>query len=155
MLVEQLIVLNKHIENYDSTIKELFPAHRDAAIFSSFPGAGEVLAPRLLAAFGSDRDRFKDAVDIQNYSGIAPVTVQSGNKCLVRWRWACPKFLRQSFHEYAGESRKYSLWATAYYDKKRKQGQSHNSAIRSLGGCPRMPFLPKLFRFIKKISSEY
>lgn len=79
MLVEQLIVLNKHIENYDSTIKKLFPAHQDSAIFSSFPRAGEVLAPRLLAAFGSDRDRFKDAVDLQNYSGIAPVTVQSGN----------------------------------------------------------------------------
>lgn len=132
MLVEQLLILNKHIEIYDSTIKKLFPDHQDSEIFSSFPGAGDVLAPRLLAAFGSDRDRFKNAVDLQNYSGIAPVTVQSGNKRLVRWRWSCPKFLRQSFHEYAGESRKYSIWASAYYDKKRQQGKSHNSAVRSL-----------------------
>lgn len=132
MLAGMLLELNKHIANYDNTIKELFPAHQDSYIFSGLPGAGEVLSPRLLAAFGSDRDRFKDAVDIQNYSGIAPVTVQSGKHCLVRWRWACPKFLRQSFHEFAGESRKHSLWASAYYDKKRQQGKTHNTAIRSL-----------------------
>jgi len=132
MLVGQLMVLNQHIENYDDTIKKLFPNHKDAEIFSSLPGAGEILAPRLLAAFGSDRDRFKEAVDLQNYSGIAPVTVQSGKQCLVRWRWACPKFLRQSFHEFAGESRKHSIWASAYYDKKRQQGKTHNAAVRSL-----------------------
>jgi transposase len=87
------------------------------SIFASLPGAGAVLAPRLLAAFGSDRDRFKSPKEVQNYSGIAPVTVQRGKKRLVRWRWACPKFIRQSFHEFAGESRKYSIWASAFYEK--------------------------------------
>ncbi len=132
MLVAQILELIKHIDSYDTAIKSLFPDHPDAEIFLSLPGAGEVLAPRLLSAFGSDRDRFAEAVDIQNYSGIAPVTIQSGKHCLVRWRWACPKFLRQSFHEFAGESRKHSIWASAYYDKKRSEGKSHNSAVRSL-----------------------
>lgn len=132
MLVDQLLKLNKHIEHYDTTINDLFPTHPDAEIFSGLPGAGAVLAPRLLSAFGSDRDRFNEPLDLQNYSGISPVTVQSGNKRLVRWRWACPKFLRQSFHEFAGESRKHSLWASAYYDKKRQEGKTHNSAVRSL-----------------------
>ncbi len=71
-------------------------------------------------------------MDVQNYCAIAPVTVQSGKKRLVRWRWLCPKFLRQSFHEFAGESRKHSLWASAYYDKKREAGKSHNVAVRAL-----------------------
>ena len=132
MLVSQILELIKHIESYDAAINNLFPNHPDADIFISLPGAGEVLAPRLLSAFGSDRDRFAQALDLQNYSGIAPVTVQSGKQRLVRWRWACPKFLRQSFHEFAGESRKHSIWASAYYDKKRSEGKSHNSAVRSL-----------------------
>jgi transposase len=132
MLVGLILVLIKHIESYDTAINSLFPTHPDADIFVSFPGAGEVLAPRLLSAFGRDRDRFAEALDLQNYGGIAPVTVQSGKHRLVRWRWACPKFLRQSFHEFAGESRKHSIWASAYYDKKRSEGKSHNSAVRSL-----------------------
>lgn len=132
MLTDQLITLIRHIEQYDNAINEVFPTHPDAEIFSSLPGAGVVLAPRLLAAFGSDRERFKTPMEIQNYSGIAPVTVQSGKKRLIRWRWACPKFIRQSFHEFAGESRKHSIWASAFYEKQREAGKTHNSAVRAL-----------------------
>ena len=132
MLVDQLLILVKHIEKYDAAIKDLFSTHPDVEIFSTFPGAGAVLAPRLLSAFGSDRERFGTSEDIQNLSGIAPVTVQSGKKRLVRWRWACPKFMRQSFHEFAGESRKHSIWASAFYDKHREIGKNHNVAVRAL-----------------------
>lgn len=132
MLTEQLLCVIKHIDKYDEEISNTFPVHPDAEIFASLPGAGAVLAPRLLAAFGSDRDRFKTPEEVQKYSGIAPVTVQSGKKRLVRWRWACPKFIRQSFHEFAGESRKHSIWASAFYEKQRDAGKSHNAAVRAL-----------------------
>lgn len=132
MLVDLLLNLIKHIEKYDNSINELFSTHPDAELFSALPGAGAALAPRLLSAFGSDRNRFPASDDIQNLSGIAPVTVQSGNKRLVRWRWACPKFMRQSFHEFAGESRKHSIWASAFYDKQREAGKTHNVAVRAL-----------------------
>ncbi len=132
MLVDQLLILIKHIEGYDKTIKNLFSVHPDTEIFSNLPGAGAALAPRLLSAFGSDRDRFLESDDVQNMSGIAPVTVQSGSKRLVRWRWACPKFTRQSFQEFAGESRKHFIWASAFYDKHREGGSSHNVAVRAL-----------------------
>src|ERR1700730_4916010 len=65
----------------------------------SLPGAGPHLTPRLLAAFGEQRDRFKGADELQKYSGIAPVTERSGKKCWVDWRWQCPTFLRQTFVE--------------------------------------------------------
>jgi len=45
---------------------------------------------------GQRRDRFQNAAELQNYSGIAPVTQRSGKKCWVHWRWQCPKFLRQT-----------------------------------------------------------
>jgi hypothetical protein len=48
--------------------------------------------------------------------------------------YSCPKFLRQSFHEYAGESIEHSFWARAYYDGQRAKGKSHQAAVRSLTG---------------------
>ena len=132
MLVEQLRVLAEAIRRYETRQAALFAAHEDAPIFQSFPGAGPVFAPRLLAAFGSDRQRYDSAQSIQQYSGIAPVTERSGNRCWVHWRWGCPKFLRQSFHEYANESIRHSLWARAFYESQRQAGKAHGAAIRSL-----------------------
>ena len=60
------------------------------------------LAPRLLVAFGEQRNRFSSAAEVQKYSGIAPVTERSGRKHWVHWRWQCPTFLRQTFVEWAG-----------------------------------------------------
>jgi transposase len=91
-----------------------------------------VLAPRLLAAFGSQRDRYDSAEEVQTYSGIAPVTEKSGKRKWVHFRWACPKFLRQSFHEWAGHSISQSGWARAYYQQQRDRGNDHHAAVRAL-----------------------
>ncbi|MCK5675923.1 MAG: hypothetical protein KAH99_02800 [Verrucomicrobia bacterium] len=39
-----------------------------------FPATGKVFGPRLIAALGTDRNRFSSAQELENYSGIAPVT---------------------------------------------------------------------------------
>ena len=65
---------------------------------------GRVMAPRLLAAMGTQRDRYRNANELQTFSGIAPVMERSGQKKWVHSRWRCPKFLRQSFHEWAGHT---------------------------------------------------
>ncbi len=77
------------------------------------------MVPRLIAAFGTQRDRYRHAAEIQQYSGIAPVTQASGQQHWVHWRWSCPKFLRQTFHEWAEKSIPYSDWAEAYYRAQR------------------------------------
>jgi transposase len=120
------------IAELDGKIAEATAAHPDFFIFASLPGAGEVLAPRLLAALGSQRDRYGSADEVQIYSGVAPITVRSGKKKWVHFRWACPKFLRQSFHEWAGHSMGKSVWARAYYQQQRKRGQDHHAAVRAL-----------------------
>jgi transposase len=132
MLVAQLRDLAEAIHRYEVRQAALFAAHADAPIFQSFPGAGAIFAPRLLAAFGTDRTRFESAGNLQQYTGIAPVTERSGNRCWVHWRWGCSKFLRQSFQEYANESIRHSLWARAFYESQRQQGNSHTAAIRTL-----------------------
>src|SRR5215470_8943145 len=60
-LVQQIPLLTEAIERYDQQIAALFDRHDDSTLFGSFPGAGAALAPRLLAAFGSNRDRFEFA----------------------------------------------------------------------------------------------
>ena len=120
------------IAGMDKQIAELFSQHEDHALFSSFPGAGPVFAPRLLTAMGADRGRFTAASEVQQLSGIAPVMERSGKSCWVHRRWACPKFLRQSFHEFAGQSIRWSAWARAFYDQQRHRGNGHHAAVRSL-----------------------
>lgn len=120
------------ITAYDQQIEELARAHPDYALIKSFPGAGPAMAPRLIAAIGSQRERYKSAAEIQQYSAIAPVVASSGKLRWVHWRWACPKFLRQTFHEWALHSIAYSDWAREYYELQRAKGKRRNTAIRSL-----------------------
>jgi len=120
------------IDRLDQEIEKRFHAHPDMAIFHSLPGAGPVLAPRLLAAMGSDRNRFESASEIQKYCGIAPVTERSGKHAWVHRRFACPKFLRQTFHEFAAQSRNWSAWARGYYEMQRHNGKGHHTAVRAL-----------------------
>jgi transposase len=120
------------IAAYEKQIDELARAHPDYALFKSFPGAGPAMAPRLIAALGSQRERYQSAAEIQRYSGIAPVVASSGKQRWVHWRWACPKFLRQTFHEWALHSIAYSDWAREYYEQQRAKGKRRNTAIRSL-----------------------
>ena len=131
-LVAELRALIAGIEDYDTTIARAFKTHPDAFIFESLPGAGPIFAPRLLAALGSDRERFASVASVQQYLGIAPVTERSGNSSWVHWRYACPTFLRQSIVEWAGMSVRYSFWAEAYYRSQREKGKKHHVAVRAL-----------------------
>jgi transposase len=123
---------DEQVAVHDRAIAELWASHDDRMVFESFPGAGPVLAPRLAAAFGSDRSRFAEAAQMQNYSGTSPVTVRSGKRCTVHARWQRPKFLHQTFHEFAEASIPHSAWARAYYHQQRDRGASHRVAIRAL-----------------------
>jgi transposase len=132
VLVPLLATLRQGIARLDQQIAKLFAAHPDFAIFDSLPGAGPALAPRLLAALGSRRDRYTGARELQCYSGIAPVIERSGTTRWVHFRWACPKFLRQTFHEWASHSIGSSPWARAYYQGQRTKGKGHHAAVRAL-----------------------
>jgi hypothetical protein len=128
-LLKQLLVA---IAEYDEKIETLARKHADYTLMKSLPGAGSALVPRLIAALGSRRDRYQTAYQIQCYSGIAPVVASSGKQRWVHWRWCCPKFLRQTFHEWALHSVAYSQWARDFYDEQRARGKGRNTAIRAL-----------------------
>lgn len=132
LLVQQLKLLIEAIEVMDKEIRSRYREQNDKIIFDSLPGAGPQLAPRLLVAFGSNRSRYETAADMQKYAGVAPVIERSGKKSWTHWRYSCPKFLRQTFVEWAGQSVRFSFWAKAYYQQQIAKGKPHNTAIRSL-----------------------
>ena len=132
LLCKELQLLLKTLQEFDQQIANVFQQHTDRPIFEALPGAGPVLAPRLLASMGSERERFAQPENLQCFSGVAPVTKQSGGKCYIHRRYCCPKFLRQSFHEYAKESILHSRWAAAYYGQQRNKGCGHHTAVRAL-----------------------
>jgi transposase len=140
VLARQLKSVLSDIAHYDQKVAELFEAHPDRFLFDNLPGAGRVLAPRLLSAFGSDPNRWDSAQEIATLYGIAPVRRASGKrsgkkgekKASVHFRQACPKFLRQSFHEFAGCSIRYCGWAKALYEAQRAHGKGHHVAVRAV-----------------------
>jgi Transposase/Transposase IS116/IS110/IS902 family len=133
LICRQLQLTQKAIAGFDQQIAAAYKVHPDHALFASLPGAGPVLGVRLLTSLGSQRERFgNQAAQLQRYTGIAPVTKRSGGSCYIHRRYLCPKFHRQSFHEYAGESILWSRWAAAYYLQQRRKGCSHHTAVRAL-----------------------
>jgi transposase len=132
LLVDLLEVQARHIAGWEARIAEVFAAHPQAELFAALPGAGPVLAPRLLVAFGDQSARYPTAASLQKYAGVAPVREKSGRQIWIHWRWAAPKFLRQSFVEWAGQTVVHCDWAHAYYHQQCRAGKAHHAVLRAL-----------------------
>ena len=132
LLTAVLRPLQGHIEQLEARIAECFAVHPEAPLFAALPGAGPALAPRLLVAFGTNRARFPEAASLQKFAGVAPVKEQSGRQLWVHWRWNAPKFLRQTFVEWAGQTIPKCAWAKAYYRQHKRAGKHHQTILRSL-----------------------
>jgi hypothetical protein len=124
--------MRQAIAEFDRQIAVIYQAHPDRFITESLPGAGPALEPRLIAAAGSLRDRFQSAHNMECCFGIAPVTEGSGKSLWVHWRWACSKFVRQTFHEWAACSIRSCDWARQFYDRQRANQKGHHAAVRAL-----------------------
>lgn len=132
-LLAILTVLRPQVKDLETRIQEIVAKHPDAPVFASFPGAGAATVPRLIAAFGTCRDAYPHVRDLHHLSGIAPVKIASGNTSFISFRHACPKFLRQTFHEFAGQSIPHSPWAKVFYETHLKGDKSrHHMAVRAL-----------------------
>ena len=131
-LAAQMKTTLEAIAEFDAEIAALCAVNEEFALMQSLPGAGQNYAARLVVALGTDRERWHSASELAQLSGSAPIIERSGKSCRVRWRYFCPKFLRQSFVEYAGESVRHSFWARAYYEQQRAKGKGHQAAVRAL-----------------------
>jgi transposase len=130
--VAQVRTIVEHTASFDDKIEEHFESYPDRYLYKSLPGAGPVLEPRLAAAMGLDRDRYQTAAELQQFSGTAPVTVMSGKSCWIHVRWACNKFYRQTFVEFAECSLPYCSWAKEFYDWQKVRGKGRHAILRAL-----------------------
>jgi transposase len=73
-LVKYITGCQELIVQFDQEIKVTLAKHPDALLFTTLRGAGVAIASRLLTAFSSDRNRFKNAEEVASNVGIAPVT---------------------------------------------------------------------------------
>jgi transposase len=81
--VAAIATLNIEIKNLEEQVKECFGQARDAEIYLSQPGAGQIVSARVLGEFGDDETRYASAKNRKNYVGTSPVTKQSGKKKVV------------------------------------------------------------------------
>lgn len=131
-LANQLLLLTGQKTETIKQVNELFHHHPDAHIFASIPGAGELLAPKLLVMFGDNRQRYPHRAILPGIAGTSPVTVSSGKSSHVKFRRACNRRFRQTAQQLALASTRKSVWAITYFDQARARGHSKSHAYRCL-----------------------
>jgi hypothetical protein len=130
-IVRQLEAVSTSIAQFDATIAELYAKAPGHEVIDSLPGAGEALAPRIWVACASAGND-PNAETMQLMSGIAPVQMQSGNSKAICFRWARPRFLHQTWTEFACHSVKNSAWAQDYYQRRKAKGHGEGAILRGL-----------------------
>jgi len=74
--VTLLAALRSHLAAVDQRVAELVLSHPDGVLITSLPVSAPALVPRLMVAFGTRRDRYQNAYQMQCYSAGAGVGVE-------------------------------------------------------------------------------
>jgi transposase len=124
--------LATQIRRLEAELADRFEKHPDAHIIRSLPGLGTILGARVLAEFGDDPNRFSSAKSRRNYAATSPITRASGKHHVVLARYARNRRLANTCHLWAFTSITASPGARAFYDHRRRTGDTHNQALRAL-----------------------
>jgi transposase len=131
-LLKQLEAATHATDDLAEATRLIFRQHPQMAIFTSFPGLGDLPAARLLAEIGDDSTRFADARGLKAYAGAAPVTRASGKKLVVLHRKVKNQRLAAVGYLWTFAALRLSTGARAHYDRRRMAGDRHTAAQRHL-----------------------
>jgi transposase len=131
--IRLLLGIIAQLPQLEEVLGEGFGRHPDAEIYTSQPGLGVVLGARVLAEFGDDPHRYRDARTRKNYAGTSPITRASGRRTVVLARYARNRRLGDAIHQWAFCALTNSPSARAYYDALRARKIGHHAALRQLG----------------------
>jgi transposase len=132
-LLDAIQVTARQERELEAELIERLDVHADRDIFTHLPKAGRgVRAANLLGELGDVRPRFPDEECLAALAGIAPVTITSGKRRVVKFRWACDKKLRNAIIDFADDSRHGSPWAAKVYADALARTGRHQHAVRIL-----------------------
>jgi transposase len=131
-LAVMITAFNAEITIMEDQVKACFGQTRDAEIYLSQPGLGQILAARALGEFGDDEHRYTTARNRKNYASTSPITRASGKKKIVLARFIHNDRLADALHQQAFSALSASPGARAYYDELRGRGMGHHAALRQL-----------------------
>jgi transposase len=132
-LLEAIQTCARQERELEAEIIERLELHADRDIFTHLPKAGRgVRAANLLGELGDVRARFPDEECLAALAGAAPVTITSGKRRVVKFRWACDKKLRAALIDFADDSRHASGWAAKVYADALARTGRHQHAVRIL-----------------------
>jgi len=134
VLIAQVLVTHRAVTEYQAEIERFFGTLPAAEWMQTLPGGRSgTMIPRLWAELGDAPGRWASWSHLQAQAGTVPLTRQSGKSCVVRFRVACNKHLRQAIWQLAFQSLRHSEWSKSYYQQCRARGHRHNQALRALG----------------------
>ncbi|GAA4263529.1 IS110 family RNA-guided transposase [Dactylosporangium darangshiense] len=127
-----IAAFNIQVKQLERQVEAQFNDHPHAEIYRSQPGVGVVTGARILAEFGDDPDRYRDAKARKNYAATSPVTRASGRSRVVLARFVHNDRLVDALHAQAFSAINGSPGARAYYDKQRAREVDHGRALRQV-----------------------
>jgi transposase len=105
--------------------------HRDVTLLLSMPGAGRVVAATMLAE-ASQALADRDYHALRSYSGVAPITRQSGKRRVVLMRQSCNQRLRNAVYHWSRVSVQCDDRSREHYAELRGKGHTHGRALRGV-----------------------
>ncbi|MES0490238.1 MAG: IS110 family transposase [Leptospirales bacterium] len=110
-IADILLTLKDQLSLNEKKMTEIALAHPLGEIFYSLPGAGKILATKLLGLLGDNKKRFSKANQAQSLFGTAPINYQSGGYHKVMMRKTCNKRGKSILFTFDFSSLQYAKWA--------------------------------------------
>lgn len=130
-LANQILGLREEIEEIDKELEEIGEESEDVRILKSIPGVGIKLSSRLMGEI-EDIEHFDNPNQLAVYCGVGCIDDSSGKRKGAKSVYKANKFCKATMVNIAGCTIKEVEESRNYYLKKRKEGKSHNKALRNL-----------------------
>jgi len=131
-IVRQMAAQNASLAEFETAIAAAYAQAPGRDIIDSLPGTGAALGPRLWVACQQVGARPAGS-DLALKSGVAPVQQRSGEGLnRVLFRRSRPRFLHQTWVEFAKHSVAKCTWAAAYCAARKNKGHGKSAIHRAL-----------------------
>jgi transposase len=128
---KRILELQAEIKDIDKSLDKIGEKSKEVNHLKTIPGVATKLASRLIGEIG-DINRFPSETQLAIYCGVACVDNNSGKITRAKAVYKANKIGKQTLITMAGGSIRLSPQCKAYYLKKRREGKTHNHALRCL-----------------------